>query len=221
MISLKTTVVSPQFPIWELSIPDTPFDREFFENSKLWELNKLVDGEYIQYGQERKEYIQNAVPEFDNWLTKFKEQNNIIKLLGDLFDSKENCEFFYKQFPLEDKKIIPSDFIKRRCDVLYRIINDEPGYKMHNHFDNRAVLGNIFINLTDNSGVSTSFVNTFTNGNHSVIDTETNTHYRGPVNKNEGIFFMNTPDTYHGIHNDSERTRYIMNILIYFPELTF
>lgn len=221
MITIKNTVASPKFPIWELSIPDTPFDREFFESNDLWEINKLVDGEYIQYSQERKEYIQNSIPEFENWFTEFKNQNDIITLLGKLFDDKENCGFFYKQFPLEDKKIIPSDFLKRRCDVLYRIINDEPGYKMENHFDNRAVLGNIFINLTDNRGVSTTFVNTFTNGNHSVLDNKTNIHYKGPEDKNRGIFFMNTPDTYHGIHNNTERTRYIMNILIYFPELTF
>jgi len=221
MIQINNTVASPKFPIWELTIPDSPFDRNFFENNDLWEMNKLVDGEFIQYGKERKEYIENSIPEFENWIAEFKKQNDVLGIIGDLLDNDENKGYFYKLFPLEDKKVIPSDFIRRRCNVLYRIINDEPGYKMHNHFDNRSVLGNIFVNLTDNKGVSTTFVNTFTNGNHSVIDKNTNIHYVGPDQKNKGIFFLNTSDTYHGIHNSTDRTRYIMNILVYFPDLTF
>lgn len=221
MITINTTVAAPKFPIWELRVPDIPFERDFFESNDLWENNKLVNGEYVSYGEERKEYKENLIPEFQNWYNTFKNENNILELLGDLFNEKENNEFFFKQYPIEDKGIVPSDFITRRCGVLYRIINDEPGYKMHNHFDNRAVFGNIFLNLTENKGVSTTFVNTFTNGNHSILDSETKIHYRAPDAKNEGIFFMNTSDTYHGIHNNTNRTRFIMNILIYFPELTF
>lgn len=211
---------SPKFPIWELSVPNVPFDRDFFD-SNIWTSNKLVDGEYISYGEERKEYKEGTVPEFEDWINKFKQDNDILGHISELLELEENKGHFYKLFPLEDKGITPTDFIRRRCDVLYRLINDEPGYKMHNHFDNRSVLGNIFINLTDNKGVATTFVNTFTNGNHSVLDNQTNIHYKGPEEKNKGIFFLNSSDTYHGIHNNSEKTRYIMNILIYFPDLTF
>lgn len=221
MINFNTTTAADRFPIWELTTPDIPFDRDYFEKNDIWKNNKLVDGEYVAFGDERKDYIPDSLPEFESWFNKFKKESDILNSIGSLLDLKENNEFFYTQYPIQDKGHLPSEFIKKRCSIAFNIMKDEPGYKMHNHFDNRAVFGNIFLNLTDNIDVSTTFVNTFTNYNQSVIDKDTNIHYKAPDKKNEGMFFMNTSDTYHGIHNSTDKIRYILNVLIYFSELTY
>jgi len=220
-LTINPKCIDYWFPIWEVESSDTPYSREFFELEGLWIDNSLVDGKHTFYGKERKEFNTSFSQDFNEWLDNFKRENNILEFIGNTLELPENEHHFYRLFPIENSGVRPLDFIKNKCSTHYRIMRDDPGYKMANHFDNRAVLGNFFINLTDNSGVSTHFINTFTTGNQNVIDPATNIHYIGPTDKNKGIFFLNTSDTYHGISNPTENSRFIMNILVFFPELTY
>ena len=216
----NTEVVSTNFPIWEGEIKDIPFDRDFFENTLKWKDNELVHNKHTFFGQERKEYEDSIESQnFINWLEEFKEKNNILELISNLLDLETNQAYFYREYPVSGKVEKIYDFLKNKCNIRYRVLKDEPGYKMANHFDNRSVFGNLFINLTTNNNVSTHFVNTFTNTNKTVLDTETKIHYKAPIKKNQGIFFLNTSDTLHGIENNSNEQRFIFNAVVYFESL--
>lgn len=210
-----------RFPLWEVNVDDIPFDREFFENDKLWKDNSLSKQKYTVYSSERKEYIEGVSQELDDWLTKFKQENDILQLIIDNFELYENnIVYFFREYPIEDKGLRPKEFIKKHCSVLYRVMKDEAGYSMEKHFDNRAVFGNIFFNLTDNGNTSTEFYNTFTTGYKEVLNKDTNLMYKGPNKKGQGIWFMNNSHLLHSINNSGDQNRFVINILIYFQPLT-
>lgn len=209
-----------KFPVWGVNVDNIPFDREFFENPDIWKNNSLSNQNYTVYPSERKEYIDGSDKNFDNWFLEFKNNNNILELIIENIEQESNIVHFYREYPIEDKGIRPGEFIKKHCNILYRVMKDEAGYTMNKHFDNRAVFGNIFFNLTDNGNTATEFFNTFSTGYNEVLDPNSNLMYKGPIKKGEGIWFMNNPHLLHSIDNRGELNRFVINILIYFPQLT-
>jgi hypothetical protein len=217
---LNSNALYNVFPAWELSVNDVNFDREILDQTHLWKDNSLVNQKNISYKSERKEYIPNTYIELDNWFKDFKENNNILDIISDHFEKDETTSgFFHREFPIEDKGISIREFLGRRCSYFYRIMKDEPGFKMNIHFDNRAVLGNIFFNLVDNP-TSTEFFNTFTTFYKEVLDKETNLMYVAPKEKGKGVFFLNNPHMYHTIQNTSDTNRYVVNVVVFIPQLT-
>lgn len=214
-IKLNPENVPLKKSIWEVEIENIPFSREFFEQPELWEENTLIDTQYIRYNSERKEYLKGSSSEFDNWYSSIEVNNDLLAQLGNLFDKDINKREFYTLYPVEDTPLKPSEFITNKCELLFRVIKDEPGYRMDDHFDNRAVFGNFFINLVDNTDVSTHFSDPV-----NLQRTEIPELYKAPVCKNKGIFFLNNFSNLHGIVNNSSQNRYILNILVYFPSLT-
>lgn len=223
---MSTLTINPadlygKFPLWEIKVNNIPFDREFFENNKLWKDNLLTGQNYTYYPSERKEYIEGSSQELDTWLSNFKKENDILeKVINNFENYDSNIEHFFREFPIEDKGLKPSYYIRKHCHVLYRVMKDEGGYKMEKHFDNRAVFGNMFFNLVDNGDTGTEFFNTFSTGYKDVIDSDTNLMYKGPTKKGEGIWFMNNSHLLHSIKNRGNINRYVVNILVYFSELT-
>lgn len=220
-ILLETPPLFNAFPVWELEVNDSTFSREALEQPHLWEDNSLVNQRTIGYSSERKEYIPGTYPELDEWFDEFKKNNDILDIVATHFENDEtNANYFFRQYPIEDKGIDIREFIYRRCSFFFRIIKDEPGFSMRAHFDNNAVVGNIFFNLVDNDNVSTEFFNTFTTFHKEVLDEETNLMYVAPTEAGRGVFFLNSSHLYHNITNRTNKSRFVINAVVFVPQLT-
>lgn len=221
LLTLDSNALYDVFPAWELSVNDVNFKRDILDQPHLWKDNALVGQKNISYKSERKEYIEGTYPELDTWFKTFKEDNNILDIITDHFTNDEkNSGYFHREFPIEDKGISIKEFLSKRCSYFYRIMKDEPGFKMNIHFDNRAVLGNIFFNLVDNDNCSTEFFNTFTTFYKQVLDEETNLLYTAPTQQGKGVFFLNNAHMYHTIKNTTDQNRFVVNVVVFFPQLT-
>lgn len=86
------------------------------------------------------------------------------------------------------------DNIKQFTDKYFNhgvsFIKDNPGFNMGVHTDNRVVVANAIINLTDNYN-STRFYYSVQEP-HQVV-------YEAPKEKGKGVFFLNTEETAHSI----------------------
>jgi len=208
-------------PIWKTSLTDFSYDRNFLSQDKLWKTNELSNESYTVYNKERLDYIPESSNEFTQWLEEFKGSNDIFTLLGNLLDSDKNKKYVYSEYPLEFKNTTIEKFLRKNCQLIYRVINDGPKYSMYKHYDNRSVFGNFFINLANNPDVATEFYNTGTTLNTDTLDKDSGIFYKGPTTRCDGLFFMNSYHTWHGVNNRSNTNRYILNIVVYFNELTY
>lgn len=220
-ITLEDEELFHVFPAWELEVNDVNFSREVLDQPHLWKDNSLVGQKNISYKPERKEYIAGTYPELDTWFEEFKKNNDILDIIATHFEKDERiASYFFREYPIEDKGISIREFVNRRFSYFYRIMRDEPGFKMRIHFDNKAVVGNIFFNLVDNDDVSTEFFNTFTTFHKEVIDEETNLMYVAPTDTGRGVFFLNSSHLYHTIQNRTDKNRYVINVVVFVPQLT-
>ena len=220
-LTINPAVEIDHIPIWKTQLTDFNYDRKFLEQDKLWKTNALSKESYTLYNKERLDFIPESSNEISNWLEKFKKNNDIFNLLGSLLDSELNKKYVYSEYPLEFKDTTIETFLRRNCQLIYRVINDAPKYSMYKHYDNRSVFGNFFINLCDNPDVATEFYNTGTTLNTDVLDDNSGIFYKGPTTCCDGLFFMNSYHTWHGVNNRSDKNRFILNIVVYFNELTY
>ena len=220
-LTVNPAVEVEHIPIWKAKLSDFNYSREFLEQDKLWKTNALSEESYTLYNKERLDFIPESSHEFSNWLENFKNNNDIFSLLGNLFDNDLNKGFVLSEYPLEFKGTTIEQFLRRNCQLIYRVINDAPKYSMYKHYDNRSVFGNFFINLTENPDVATEFYNTGTTLNTDVLDENSGIFYKGPTTCCDGLFFMNSYHTWHGVNNRSDKHRFILNIVVYFNELTY
>lgn len=220
-LSVEPKVELDHIPIWKSKLSGFPFKREFLENTNLWTTNALSNESYTLYNKERLDYVPENSPELTQWLESFKRDNDIFAILGQLLDTDNNKGFVLSEYPLEFKNTSIEKFLRRNCQLIFRLINDGPKYSMYKHYDNRSVFGNFFINLCDNPDVATEFYNTGTTLNTDTLDEESGIFYKGPTTCCNGLFFMNSYHTWHGVNNRSDSNRYILNIVVYFNELTY
>jgi len=220
-ITVNPSVEVEHIPIWKAKLSNFEYDRDFLEQDKLWKTNALSNESYTLYNKERLDFIPESSEEVSNWLEEFKKNNDIFSLLGSLFDNDQNRGFVLSEYPLEFKNTTIEAFLRRNCQLIYRVINDAPKYSMYKHYDNRSVFGNFFINLCDNPDVATEFYNTGTTLNTDTLDETSGIFYKGPTTCCDGLFFMNSYHTWHGVNNRSDENRFILNIVVYFNELTY
>jgi len=97
---------------------------------------------------------------------------------------------------LFDRSIIDKK-ISESYDLFIQIHKNKPGFKLIPHFDNDTILGIIIINLIDNK-TSTEFYNT----DEIKIG-------QAPLNKGDGVMYLNNYDFKHGYSNTSLTNRYI------------
>jgi hypothetical protein len=74
------------------------------------------------------------------------------------------------------------------------VLQDQPGFKMVPHLDNKHVMVQMVVNLLQDYETATEFYY-FNNATPC---------YRGPLKKNHGVIFLNTPGSVHGIANVNE-----------------
>ena len=144
-LTINPAVEIDHIPIWKTQLTDFNYDRKFLEQDKLWKTNALSKESYTLYNKERLDFIPESSNEISNWLEEFKKNNDIFNLLGSLLDSELNKKYVYSEYPLEFKDTTIETFLRRNCQLIYRVINDAPKYSMYKHYDNRSVFGNFFI----------------------------------------------------------------------------
>jgi hypothetical protein len=173
------------------SIVELDFTEDIdFTDQDLSDSEKVVIEESVLYQSELREYIK---PHSGSKLDSFAK--NLLN--GDLFAN------VYDSLNLEGQKRITSywpwqnfgfENIKQFTDKYFNtgvsFIKDNPGFRMGVHTDNRVVVANAIINLTDNSN-STKFYYSVQEP-HNVI-------YEGPKEKGKGVFFLNNEETAHSI----------------------
>ena len=173
------------------SIVELDFTEDIdFTDQDLSDSEKVVIEESVLYQSELREYIK---PHSGSKLDSFAK--NLLN--GDLFAN------VYDSLNLEGQKRITSywpwqnfgfENIKQFTDKYFNtgvsFIKDNPGFRMGVHTDNRVVVANAIINLTDNSN-STKFYYSVQEP-HNVI-------YEGPKEKRKGVFFLNNEETAHSI----------------------
>jgi hypothetical protein len=149
----------------------------------------------------------DSVPWLD-WKVFSRDFTNQITLFQDLLLEKI---FDYERIrSLWPEKIQELRFDNRYDEEIrkkpkWEIMRCRPGFKQRFHYDNRQVLGVFVLNLTDNpEGSNTRF--NITSPNHNVKDLK----YSGPVKKRTGHFWLNAPETFHGVKNSSDKNRYIL-----------
>ena len=221
IIKLNNSNVDGNADIWEGELTDLPFTRDFLDADVQWGANSRSELKHSRYKQERKEFKDEYSDVVSNWLNSVKKNNNILDIISDLLDREENRKHFYKLYPIEGVPTTIKEYLHKNCDVLYRVIRDQPGFNMNKHFDNRAVLGNMFFNLVDNDKISTQFFRTFNDGSIRELNVDTYHYYNAPTYSGGGIFFLNSYNTFHTIEHTSDKNRYVLNIVVYFKDLTW
>lgn len=186
-------------PAFEVTIPDSGLDRKYFEDQTLWKSNKLVDSDTHPFDEtrlilNRQSDNQQPISDFcGNYLNSELALKEIEKVWN------TNYNLFYKVWPFSKQKFKSvKEFLNFWVLPAGDAMMDRPNHKMHAHYDNRGVFGNIIVNLTDNE-CSTVFLKPFTN---EVL-------FYGPIEKNKGIFFLNCADTYHNIEHRGNSNRFI------------
>jgi hypothetical protein len=189
------------YPAYELEVESPPFDKELLSRDENWEENKIAGGKIHFYDTTRK-LLRRDGPNFQiwEWINKVVDKDLIYTELGKLWE--DQFENFYKPWPYkQDKFETPEEFLRYWVSPLKQGFKDLPGYSMHSHYDNRAIFGNIFINMADND-CSTTF---FDQGKPA---------WTAPTKKGSGIFFLNDENLYHTINHEGKEDRYILVVPI-------
>lgn len=217
---IDTAALHRRIPIWDLKVTGLPFDREHLENENLWSSNSIAEGTYINYKPTRKDYTPGSSELIDRWIAEFEKSNDIIKIISELLQKEENINHILTLFPLEGKGDLDVEkFLRKNCNYFTKVMKDEPGFYMSKHFDNRSVFGNIFFNLADNDNISTTFYRGINTPDNDLTFDAEDSFYKSSTKKTEGTLFLNTDTTFHTIEHKSDINRYVVNVVIYYPNL--
>lgn len=190
-------------PAFEVEIPLSDLDREYYEQEHLWKDNLLVDSETHPFDSKRSMLDNDAEDAWKvlKYMTTNMSQEVIVDEIAKVWEANENM--FYKIWPYDKNRFSsPKEFVDYWVFPASNAGVDRPGYRMHPHYDNRVIFGNIIVNLTDND-TSTVFHPPFVHNDEL---------FRAPLEKGKGIFFMNSEDTYHNIVHEGKLNRFTYNV---------
>ena len=187
------------YPAFEVKVEEPEFDRELLSEDKNWIHNK-TKGNDIHYFDEKRKLLEPQTADYRiwQWVNKIVDKEVIYKALAKVWE--ESFDTFYKPWPYRTNHFkSPEEFLRYWVLPMKSVYKDEPGYSMHAHYDNRAIFGNIFINMVDND-CSTLFYE------------QQKPSWKGPTKKGTGIFFLNDENLYHTINHEGVQDRYILVI---------
>ena len=184
-IKINKNKVYKDFPIWEVNLMN--FDYSTLDNLEWESINTNL------YESKTRSIIN--IPE-DNTVN-----NNLLSELDELFSESSNFNKLYQNYPYDKEKYkLPSDYFKKYLGIGFSLIKDNTTFNLQPHVDNRFVFGNILINLNNNID-STFFYKNYQD--KEVV-------YKAPQNRGEGVFFINSEETFHSIDITQTDTRYMM-----------
>lgn len=169
--------------VWNLRLED--FDLNLIQQELL--RNNIWQGNSPQ-GDLRLNYKFGSSAIFDAMIQEFIGlKSNVIDIMYD-GDTRSFKQIFYK-----DK-----EYYKDRTRFVATIYKDLPGFNMSPHKDNSHIIGQLLINLIDNS-TSTDFYST--QGLPPIL--------QGPCKQYEGLLFLNNLNSIHGI-DGIVKDRYVL-----------
>ena len=169
--------------VWNLRLENidlSPIQNELLRND-IWQGNN-------PQGDLRLNYKTGSSSIIDPFIQEFMElKSTVIDIMYDS-DPRSFKQIFYK-----DK-----EYYKDRTNFITVIYKDLPGFDMAPHKDNSHIIGQLLINLVDNS-TSTDFYNT--QGQPPVLN--------GSSKQYEGVLFLNNSNSIHGI-DGIVKDRYVL-----------
>jgi len=173
------------------SIVELDFTKEIdFTDQDLLDADTVEIEKSVLYQSDLRQYIE---PHNGSKLDNFANNHLNANLFANVYDSldpqgqKRITSYWpWQNFGFENIK----QFTDKYFNHGVSFIKDNPGFLMGVHTDNRVVVANAIINLTDNSN-STKFYYSVQEP-HNVI-------YEGPKEKGKGVFFLNNEETAHSI----------------------
>ena len=203
-------------PLWEfydVDIPDIDYSKYNFKTqAELSNLNSLSDDNY-----NKRMKVQGDSLQGDPVYEKLRQE--IIKVLkeiknqyqGEKGESKDEVS----RWDENGNRFLLFCIDAWNLGNCYAdLIIDKKGFFMGNHYDNRNVKANLFLNLKDNEA-STEFTitNELTPSNFDEF-VPLKKYYKGPGKKGSGYFYFNTNQMWHKIEV-TEEERHIAMLGIY------
>ena len=177
---MKLQLIDKAYPVWEVS----DFDLPETELTSIKTYNQNYESETTHLRQQCKpdNRLHNAFSTVWNGHTKMLEKF----IRKDISNIEEVRQMWMNTL---------SNFTYPPFSVSGEFIQDEEGFDMAPHVDNRGVFGVLIINLKDNPLLS---------GTHF-----TTMKWMGPTKKDTGVFMLNNWNTQHGINNPGPGNRLI------------
>ena len=174
----------------------------YFYNYEVW------DVEY-KWDDNLNEELEKELKRKDVWLNPRKKLRSnyngsslvVDKICNDLIAQKnEILEYFdsYKPDYFKNQWVRGLDHYKKTSKMLVGIFWDQPGFQITPHLDNRHLIIQGIINLTNNES-STQY--------HSILSWDT--VYTAKKERHTGSMFVNGPGMVHSIKNPN-KDRYIL-----------
>lgn len=198
VLSINSEPVSPNIPIWEVSVQDTQLN--------LDRLVENINNKGEKFTEGRFRYNVNFLDNSSNSNSLYNPSYILNKITSTVTDNG-NTKRLYPAYNNSKYNFSMKEYLTSKLGVIYFGVKDNPKFKMEPHFDNRGIFGNLIINLKDNTD-GTSFYNYSLKGN---LETKS---YCGPTEKGKGVFFLNSEETLHSVENTSKEDRFVLNIAI-------
>jgi len=162
-----------QSPIWEVEIQSDVLDSPEFEAELRNNGNFIVSA----WHHNNLRSMYNSTGIVSNWLAQIQPS----WLLDIVSSSVRFAPLYYKSL----------DEYGNSSVCTSSVLQDQPGFEMLPHLDNKHVMAQLVVNLLQDYETATEFY--YFNSNAPC--------YRAPLKKNHGVVFLNTPGSVHGIAN--------------------
>jgi hypothetical protein len=170
-----------QSPVWEIEIKSDILDLPEFESALLCNDNFVVSE--CHSSPFRSSFTGNGI--IADFLAN-SQKDFLLNLVS------QTPEFKHRY-------CMPVEEYQKRTYWFSTIHKDQAGFSMTPHLDNYHIMAQMIVNLLQDADTATEFY----------YFNESLPCYRGPLKKNHGVVFLNTPGSIHSISN-MNKTRYTL-----------
>ena len=182
----------------KLRINSTPLNTD---SAFAWPVELITPPEYNPEDLQLPHYSTSA--EHQRQIATSHSEHNLRKeIVKCLTANQTQFEQLY-QYSFWNQFDSISEWYDHHITEQITVVQDQPGYSMAQHVDNRVVFGAIICNLTDNPP-GTEFP---TWG------------YQLPGDRNTGVFYLNHTENLHSISVTGDTPRLTVQILLYLTQL--
>jgi hypothetical protein len=173
------------------SIIELDFTQEFKDfNINVKETEPHEQAKSVLYQSHLREYL---TPYNSSGLDLFANKHLNLGLFAKIYNSidKPAQKRITSYWPWQNFGFESIDkFVNKYFNHGVSFIKDNAGFHMGVHTDNRLVVGNAIINLTDNANATKFYYSV--QEPHNVV-------YEAPKERGKGVFFLNNEETAHSI----------------------
>lgn len=184
--------------VWDVELIDSPDCWDELQRTDVWKTAPAMQGakRHTCYTGHHDSELLNRIGRLPGL-----HQEEFIRISGQCSASRQVAEqgdaiTGYDLFKQSWYK--GTEYYIQHCHTFSVIYHDEPGFEMLAHLDNRHIILQLIINLTDNDS-----------GTELYDITSTEPYLKVTGEKNKGIMFLNGPGALHSIRNIN-KDRYIL-----------